>query len=251
MTIRLVTYNIHKGIGGRDRRYDLDRIVDVLKEADADLVCLQEVSIDLPRTARHDQARILIDQLQPLSSAYQQNVYWKAGGYGNLILSRWDILEQHPISLQFGTKKPRGAQLAVINSPDGLLRLANWHLGLSEKERRWQAAHLLAHPQFQATAHHPTLLCGDFNDWRNTLGRRILLPQGFSQATLPSGGFRSFPAALPVMALDKCFHCENIVVDSARLIRNRATRQASDHLPLLVEFRLNPFGEGVASEPRS
>jgi endonuclease/exonuclease/phosphatase family metal-dependent hydrolase len=56
---------------------------------------------------------------------------------------------------------------------------------------------------------------------------------------------------MPVMALDKCFHCENIVVDSARLIRNRATRQASDHLPLLVEFRLNSYGRGDVSEPGS
>lgn len=241
MTIRLVTYNIHKGIGGRDRRYRLDRVVDVLASLDADLICLQEVTIDLPRTGRHNQATLLAERFAPMEATFQQNVWWKAGGYGNLILSRWGIQEQHRISLQFGTKKPRGAQLTILDSPAGPLRLVNWHLGLSEKERHWQVSRLLHHVQFKATDEHPTVLCGDFNDWRNTLGRTLLVPCGLSQATSPSGRFRSFPATLPVMALDKCFHCSRITVESAKLIRSPLSRQASDHLPLLVEFQIqNP-----------
>lgn len=239
MTIRLVTYNIHKGIGGRDRRYDMNRIIDVLDSLNADLLCLQEVTIDLPRTGRHDQAGMLAERFCSMHAMYQQNVRWKVGGYGNLLLSRWEIIEKHRISLQFGRKKPRGAQLAVIATPDGPLRLTNWHLGLSEKERQWQVHRLLHHPEFHATSSHPTLLCGDFNDWRNTLGSALLSASGFSQATSPASRFRSFPATLPMMSLDKCFHCEGISLEAAHLIRNSRTRQASDHLPLLIEFRLN------------
>ena len=234
--MRLVTYNIHKGIGGSDRRYNLDRIIEVLVELDADFVCLQEVTVDLPRTGRHDQADILAARFQTMHATFQQNVKWRAGGYGNLLLSRWPLREHHRISLQFGQKKPRGAQLVVVETPSGLLRVTNWHLGLSEAERHWQTHRLLSHPVFRSTNEHPTLMCGDFNDWRNTLGSTLLLPQGFLQATTPIGKFRSFPAALPVISLDKVFHCESIAIESAHLVKTPQTRRASDHLPLVVEF---------------
>ena len=41
MPLRLVTYNIHKGVG-RDRRCRLDRIAEVLADHEADVVVLQE-----------------------------------------------------------------------------------------------------------------------------------------------------------------------------------------------------------------
>jgi endonuclease/exonuclease/phosphatase family metal-dependent hydrolase len=238
--MRLVTYNIHKGIGGNDRRYNLERIIDVLTELEADFLCLQEVTLDLPRTSRHDQADILAERFRPMFSTFQQNVHWKVGGYGNLLLSRWPLREHHRISLQFERKKPRGAQLVVVETPTGLLRLTNWHLGLSERERHWQVHRLLSHPIFHATAEHPTVLCGDFNDWRNTLDQRLLIPRGFTQATSPPGKFRSFPAAMPVMSLDKLFHCDGIAIHSSHLVKTRLTRQASDHLPLLVTFTKRP-----------
>ena len=43
MNIRIVTYNIHKCIGGVDRRYDLARVVGVISHYQPDLVLLQEV----------------------------------------------------------------------------------------------------------------------------------------------------------------------------------------------------------------
>ncbi len=236
--MRLVTYNIHKGIGGSDRRYNLERIIDVLVTLDADFLCLQEVTIDLPRTSSHDQADMLAEQFQPMFATFQQNVHWKVGGYGNLLLSRWRFREHHRIALQFQQKKPRGAQLVVVETPSGLLRLTNWHLGLSERERDWQVRRLLSHSLFHSTAEHPTLICGDFNDWRNKLGRTLLLPHGLVQATSPPGKFRSFPAAMPVMSLDKIFHCDGITIESAHLVKTRQTRQASDHLPLLVNFSM-------------
>lgn len=248
--MRLVTYNIHKGIGGRDRRYNLERIIDVLAPLDADFFCLQEVTIDLPRTSHHDQSDILAKRFRPMFSTFQQNVKWQVGGYGNLLLSRWPMREHHRISLQFGQKKPRGVQLVVIETLSGLLRLTNWHLGLSERERQWQVQHLLSHSLFRSTADHPTMICGDFNDWRNLLGKTLLIPHGLTQATSPPGNFRSFPAALPVMSLDKIFHCESITIESAHLVKTRQARRASDHLPLVVDFHLPVKQSPIPSRER-
>ena len=48
--MRLLTYNIHKGIGGRDRRYSLERIIDVIEAENPDLICLQEVDRHVRRS---------------------------------------------------------------------------------------------------------------------------------------------------------------------------------------------------------
>ena len=240
--MRLVTYNIHKGIGGGDRRYKLDRIVDVLAELDADCVCLQEVTVDLPRTRRHDQVGILAERFKPMTSIFQQNVKWRVGGYGNMVLSRWPVREQHRIALRFQQKRPRGAQLLVIDTPVGKLRLVNWHLGLSERERHWQVTKLLHHETFRATAARPTIIAGDFNDWRNVLDQPLLAAHGFRQVTTPPRRFRSFPAMMPVMALDKVFHHGGITIDAIKVWKNKLTRQASDHLPVVLDFRLSDGG---------
>ena len=47
--MRLLSYNIHKGIGGRDRRYRLERIIAVIEHENPDLICLQEVDQNVRR----------------------------------------------------------------------------------------------------------------------------------------------------------------------------------------------------------
>ena len=54
---------------------------------------------------------------------YQTNVTYKVGGYGNLLVSRWPIVEKHQISLRLKAKKPRGAQIAVVVRGAGAHRL--------------------------------------------------------------------------------------------------------------------------------
>src|SRR5438477_5684836 len=88
-TMRLLSYNIHKGIGGRDRRYELDRIVRVIESENPDIVCLQEVTRAARSTCRDDQPKLLQKAFAFIDSAFQMNVHYREGGYGNLILSRW------------------------------------------------------------------------------------------------------------------------------------------------------------------
>src|SRR5262245_40943172 len=133
--MRLLTYNIHKGIGGRDRRYRLERVIEVIEQENPDLICLQEVARNARRSRFDAQPRSLADRFLLAARLYQMNVHYGRGGYGNLLLSRWPVIEKHHISLQLRNKKPRGAQVAVIETPEGPLRLVNWHLGLAERER--------------------------------------------------------------------------------------------------------------------
>ena len=47
--MRLLTYNIHKGVGS-DRRYKLDRVIEVIRDQAPDLICLQEVDFNVRRS---------------------------------------------------------------------------------------------------------------------------------------------------------------------------------------------------------
>jgi endonuclease/exonuclease/phosphatase family metal-dependent hydrolase len=237
-SMRLLSYNIHKGIGGRDRRYNLERVCRVIEEANPDLLCLQEVTAHARRTRYHDQPQIFAEQFNAHDYCFQMNVHYRTGGYGNLLLSRWPLRQRHHISLRLLRRKPRGAQTAVVATPEGDLHLAHGHLGLAERERAWQIDHLLHHPLFRAAAHLPTLIVGDFNDWRNRLAPGALAKHAFEQVTRPPSRFRSFPAFLPVLALDKAFQRGGVVIREARVLRTSLAHRASDHLPLVIDFHL-------------
>ncbi len=240
--MRLISYNIHKGIGGRDRRYRLDRIVRVLEDLHPDLICLQEVDRNVLRSHHHDQPRELAEALRAEEHLYQLNVRVKDGGYGNLILSRWPFQGAHQVSLRMKRRKPRGAQLVVVETPEGPFHLVHWHLGLAERERHWQVRHLLGHELFRASEKLPTLIVGDFNDWLNTLARGPFARHGFEQVTAPRSRFRSFPAYWPVASLDKAFVRGPVAIRHAHIAHSRLARDASDHLPLVIDFQLNHQG---------
>ena len=233
--MRLISYNIHKGIGGRDRLYRLSRIIEVIRAEKPDIACLQEVDRNVKRSAGDDQPRILSAALGLSALAWQFNHRVGSGGYGNLVLSRWPILKRHNLSLRLKGRKNRRAQLLVIQTPAGPLRLVNWHLGLSDKERQMQVARLLEHDRYQSYAELPTLITGDFNDWRNALHPGFAARQ-LTQVTSPPSRFRTFPAYMPVGALDKTFVCGRIEVTTCGTVRSALSRKASDHLPLVVEF---------------
>ncbi len=238
--MRLLSYNIHKGVGGRDRRYRFERIIRVIEEENPDLVCLQEVDRNVKRSRFDDQPQLLADALHSVARIYQLNVKAKEGGYGNLVLSRWSFRSEHQISLRQGIRKNRGAQLVVVDTPEGPLHLVHFHLGLAEKERVWQAKHLLEHRLFKESGELPTVILGDSNDWRNRLGKLQFGPNGFHHVTSPPSKFRSFPAYMPVASLDKVFTRGPIHVTHARIARNAMAKVASDHLPVVVDFHIAP-----------
>lgn len=238
MHLRLVTYNIHKGIGGRDRRYQPERIIETLIHLQPDVVFLQEVDEDVPRS-RHDmQAELLAGGLGLSHFAFQRNVTLKKGWYGNAVLSRFPLSDIESFDLTVRFKKRRQALLARCKVPVGdhvrSLLLANLHLGLAGPERVFQLRKLLKH-HLLGDAHRetPIVVGGDFNDVWGSLGRRVLEPAGFS---LAGGMMRTFPAILPMRPLDRVYYRGPLEVHHTFACRTKLAHQASDHLPVVAEF---------------
>ncbi len=236
--MRLLSWNIHKGIGGRDRRYSLQRIIDTIEAENPDIICLQEVDRHVHRSDFDDQPRLLASYFR-CQSMFQANVRVGNGSYGNLVLSRWPMMSRHRLSLRKGSRKPRGAQLLLIDSPEGSIHLIHTHLGLMEKERQWQIERLTGHPLFPSLDTLPTLVVGDFNDWRDSLWQQHLSDQGFMQVTHPVSRFKSFPSWLAVGSLDNAFARGPLKVRWARIVKTSLSKVASDHLPLLIDFHVN------------
>jgi endonuclease/exonuclease/phosphatase family metal-dependent hydrolase len=212
--------------------------VEVIEGENPDVICLQEVARDMRRAKNHDQPNLLAAYFNATATLYQLNVRLQTGGYGNLILSRWPCRSQHHFSLQMNRKKPRGAQTAVIETPEGHLHVVTAHFGLAQRERHWQAERLLAHRSFREGEALPTLIAGDFNDWRDTLAAGPFAAHRFQHITAPPSRFRTFPAYMPVGSLDKAFYRGDIRVRSARVVHTALARRASDHLPFVIDFHV-------------
>ncbi len=156
--MRLLTYNIQYGYG-RDDRYDLTRVAEVLKSAD--IAACQEVDRHWSRTGHDDQPALLARMLPDHFTAYAPGFDMDASTpsdksrrrqFGPMILSRWPILwtRTHLLPLR-RMLDPLNTQTcaleAVIAAPTGPLRIINLHLAhVGVDERLAQLDHLLSLP---------------------------------------------------------------------------------------------------------
>ncbi len=241
MSFRVVTYNIHKGIGGVDRRYRLERVIETLSHFDADIVCLQEVDDGVPRSKHDEQAQVLSEALALPHMAFQRNVKLKQGAYGNAILSRFPLTDITHVDLTVPLKKRRRALLAHCRlQVDGHRRtvlVACMHLGLAGFERQIQLCRLMQHPMLKhATSLSSVILSGDYNDVWGTLGKRVMHPAGYRSV---SRSTRTFPAVVPMRPLDRIFYRGPLHSNHAFAGHTKVARQASDHLPLVADFEFD------------
>ncbi|MBN1610746.1 MAG: endonuclease/exonuclease/phosphatase family protein [Polyangiaceae bacterium] len=250
MRVRIATWNIHKGIGGVDRRYRPERVLELLSLVNPDIAMLQEVARDLPRSRFDDQVALLSDGLGMPHTAYAAEHRFRVGGYGNAILSRWPLTDSFRLDLTVGSRKKRGALLARSHVRLGrharAVVLYNLHLGLSMSERTLQITRFLAAHPFAGLHHRtPVVLGGDFNDVFGRLGHNHLLPAGFRRA---GGRANTFPAWLPMRPLDALYVRGDVHVTRCVPIRHPVARRASDHLPLVCELELGLETDGTTLE---
>lgn len=232
----LSSYNIHRCYGS-DGAYRPDRIRDVLRQIDADVVALQEVE-----TLRNEPG--LLDYLCENSSwthIHGPTMAHADGDYGNAILTSLPIRSVRRIDLSQGRREPRGAFLVTLGDRRRPFDLLATHLGLRPGERRAQIRVLLK--ELQKTAGGPndkkafTVLMGDLNEWF-LWGRPVrFLRRHFGPAPAPA----TWPARFPLFALDRVWVEPRQSLLGVTAVNNPLTRIASDHLPLVAELDLGRF----------
>ncbi len=241
MKLRVLSYNIHKCIGGVDRRYEPRRIVDVIRGLEPDVCMLQEVDAGVPRSNRDRQVDVLGEELGMKHRCWYPNVDVRGGGqYGNAILSRYPIVESANLDLTIRFKKARSALHAVLrvrhDGVDRTVHAYNMHLGLARYERKIQLRKFLeSHPFQQLHGDTPVVVGGDLNDVYGGLGE-LLAPAGFRGIEQRP---RTFPAWGPLRALDAIFVRGSMDYLGLARCDTELARRASDHRPLVADVRLH------------
>lgn len=228
--ITVATYNVHRWAGPNGARGpDPARAGFVISELSADIIALQEV---LRPFDDEDALERLADALH-LHLAFVTSRIHRRGEVGNAILSRWPITSVFSLDLSFGRVERRSAVAAQFVGEAGPLAVVATHLALVDRTRSRQVRSILEHPQLQG----PVVLLGDMNAWRRCKATRALERELTSEAETPWP--RTFPAARPVLALDRVY-ARGARVESLSAHATPAARKASDHLPVVARVRIRP-----------
>jgi endonuclease/exonuclease/phosphatase family metal-dependent hydrolase len=124
------------------------------------------------------------------------------------------------------------------------LEVFNLHLGLSAAQRERQLARLVRSRELSSLGLEAACLVGgDFNDWRSRLSATFTAGLLFRSATdHSSSGQRpmaTYPAFFPRGPLDRIYYRGPLRLLSAHRCRLRASRIASDHLPVIADFEIH------------
>jgi endonuclease/exonuclease/phosphatase family metal-dependent hydrolase len=253
MQIRLATFNILHGRSVHDGEVHRDRLVDSIKELDADILALQEVDVDQPRSGNSDLTAVAAEAMGAVSHRFVAAINgtpgatWMAAtgreqpgtaAYGIALLSRflaesWQVVRLPRIPVRFPMylpgprrvqvvhEEPRAAMIGRFDTPVGPLTVANTHLSFVPGWNRVQLRTLIRDLRgFPG----PRVLIGDLNMDPPTPSRWTRMR--------PLGEASTFPADEPTHQLDHILTDE----DTLRVNECSAPRlPVSDHRALVID----------------
>ena len=241
--LRVLSYNIHHG-RGVDNKLSLERIAAVIRQADADVVALQEVDQGCGRSDR----KLQVQELEKLTGYY--GVFGKAidfdgGEYGQAVLSRWPI-KQSTVHRLPNEQQPNGSMReqrivleAIVPSEAGTIRFLGTHLDHSKEDLREQQAtavdRLLDAVSFADTKSIATVLAGDFNDVPKSRTLGCFEKRWQVEPRIENRNLATYPSESPRTRIDYVAvdQAGTLVLDSLEVVPEPL---ASDHRPVVGEL---------------
>jgi endonuclease/exonuclease/phosphatase family metal-dependent hydrolase len=230
--MRMATFNILHGRSVHDGLVHRDRLVDAIRQLDPDILALQEVDLDQPRSGMADLTAVAAVAMDAESHRF-------VAAYGIALLSRypvddWQVVRLPRIPMKFPmylrgpnrvqvvNEEPRAAVIARLDTPVGPLTVANTHLsfvpGWNRRQMRLLMRDLRGFPG-------PHVLMGDLNMAPSRVGRLSGL-RALGEAP-------TFPADVAETQLDHILTDDDgLRVDSCSAPR----LPISDHRALVVDI---------------
>jgi endonuclease/exonuclease/phosphatase family metal-dependent hydrolase len=248
-SLRVATYNIHKGVRGLGprKRLEIHNLGLAVEAFDADLVFLQEVRLFHTREARHFQRTHFgwpqqgqADFLAPegYEVAYRTNAVTRFGEHGNALLARWPLGDVGHHDVSDHRFEQRGLLHVPVVWNGCTVHAIVVHFGLVHRSRVRQVQRLAEYVAREVPRDAPLVVAGDFNDWGERLDG-AMAEAGLQRAVAPGRAALSptFPSIAPVFALDR-FYLRGLACRSLLVPRGMAWARMSDHLPLVAELEL-------------
>lgn len=233
--VRILSYNIHHA-EGIDGRLDLNRVANVIRDADPDIVALQEVDSKARRSGSVDQAAELA-RLTEMHFTFGANIPLQGGNYGNAILSKFPILAStNHLLPRLRDGEQRGVlqaslQVDSLGKPLTLFATHFDHRGPDdERLKSAEQINRLAGDLRDG----PALLAGDMND---TPGSDTLKRLESSWVRTNHRPLATIPVKEPRRQIDFVFFRPR---DQWRVIETTVIDEtvASDHRPILAVLDL-------------
>lgn len=242
-TLRVVTYNIHKGVQGLGplRRLEIHNLSHAMQLMDADVLCLQEVRKLHQREARHFPHWPQVPQADYLAPAgyeaiYRTNAITRHGEHGNALLTRWPVVQHQHEDMSDHRLEQRGLLHVELDVAGQCAHVLVVHLGLIRAGRVRQLQQLKQFIQREIRSDAPLLVAGDFNDLPAWVAKQ-LAPVGLkAHVAKPCA---TFPSRLPLVQLDHVL-ARGLAPLGASAPRGMSWARMSDHLPLITEWQLYP-----------
>ncbi|OBK96926.1 endonuclease [Mycobacterium asiaticum] len=251
--MRVATFNILHGrtVGNG---VDLEKLRECVRRLDPDVLALQEVDFDQPRSGRADLTAAAAEAMNAVEHRFVAAIAgtpgatWMAAtgreqpgtaAYGIALLSRypatsWQVVRFPRIPVRFPmylpgpnkvmvvNEEPRAAVIARLRTPLGVMTVANTHLSFVPGWNRRQLRRLVRDLRGLPG---PRLLMGDLNLPPSVVHRW--------SGMRPLASATTFPAPEPDRQLD------HILTDDHELRASAATADLmpiSDHRPLVVDL---------------
>ncbi len=237
----VMSMNVHKGLSPLHRHSTIYQLRQNMRSHHPDLLFLQELQQEHRGRVRRFGQWPLTELTHFLSEDfwhhwhYGKNVEYPAGHHGNAILSKHPLQKGQNYDISAYRFERRGL-LHSVTHLEGIQQAIHCfcvHLALFERGRERQLEEIIHYIE-ELAQEGPTIVAGDFNDWRN----RVSAPMraaGFNEVfeTLTGSPAKTFPSIKPMLAMDRIY-VRGLKIHSAKILHEWTG--LSDHLGITAEL---------------
>jgi endonuclease/exonuclease/phosphatase family metal-dependent hydrolase len=239
----VMSMNVHKGISALHRHCTIYQLRQKMRSHHPDLLFLQELQQEHRGRIRRYGQWPTMELTHFLSEDfwhdwhYGKNLEYPDGHHGNAILSKSPLHKGQNYDISAYRFERRGLlhSMTQFEGIDQPIHCFCVHLALFEQGRERQLAQIIHHIE-ELTHNGPTIVAGDFNDWR----QRVSAPMkhaGFNEVfeVLTGAPAKTFPSMKPMLAMDRIY-VRGLKIHSAEILHD--WYKLSDHLGITAELEI-------------